>query len=656
MSQFLIRSALALLLAATVCDALAADTVTSPNPDQPSPKRVPGTRGAPAPTEPSKWLALPGDDVVSDPQARLGEAIYLRGEGLNGRLLSAAGAAGATLSGQGAACVQCHRRSGLGQVEGQLVVPPISGHALFQLQGGLTMMADTRSKKSWNSHHAPYDSASLARALRTGESIEGRALNAIMPRYDLDPEEQAGLEAYLRGLSQRWSPGITPRTITLATVFTPEIQGERRKAARDLISALVGRHNLATSPNRRHMAGATQFVLRTERQWIHRIWELQGAPDTWEAQLEAFQEREPAFALVSGVGRDWRPIDRFCARQGLPCWFPSSLLPAVDFAAGSRPDVSLHFSRGVLTEAEVVADALAQLPESGPPVREWHAAGDEVADAALQALTQRLAAAGRAAPSPAVLPGLALVQPGSSQGQLPVTPPGKLKAVARTREASAVEGSVLVCWCDAAVVRALMAAPPPARTVYVSGSLLAGATLQPARWLDPAPSAAWRAALRVVQPYASPVASAANLSTFHRWSEMVKLPIVDEALQSQVFFAFAYAGETFSEMLNNLHREYFVERGTVMLERREQLTAAAELRAAESLRSVVLRAPPSQDNGVATPMLNEMAHHEGTTVFPRLTLGVGQRFASRGAQILSIDDAGSAEGLTLATVGGWVVP
>jgi hypothetical protein len=498
-------------------------------------------------------------------------------------------------------------------------------------------MTDTRSKKSWNTHHAPYDSASLAQVLGVGQSVEGRELAAVMPRYRLDGEEQAGIEAYLRQLSRRWSPGATQRTLTIATVLTPEIQGDRRRVVQDMVHALVSRHNLATSPERRHMSGATQFVLKTERQWIHHFWELEGPPATWDAQLEAFQAREPAFALVSGAGRDWRPVDRFCARNALPCWFPSALLPDAESSPGARADLSLHFSRGVLVEAEVLADALSQQPP-GSEVRQWSAPGDEVGFAAAAVLAQRLTATGRAAPGPAPSPFLA---PGESGAPVPA------------------EDSVLVCWCGRDALSALLSHAPPARTVYVSGEMLDGATLAPDQLLAAGTVPGWHAALRVVQPYAMPEVAHANDRVFRNWLDMVKLPLVDEALQSQVFFAFAYLAETSSEMLNNLHREYLVERGTVMLERREQLTAAAEVRAAASLRAIVLKQPKGDADAAAAGVpayQSASAPHEGTTIYPRLSLGVGQRFASRGAQLLRAD-AGEGQGpIALHSDSGWVVP
>src|SRR5262245_41642891 len=41
-------------------------------------------------------------------------------------------AGGAEVSGAQSACVQCHRRSGMGMAESSLVVPPITGQFLYQ--------------------------------------------------------------------------------------------------------------------------------------------------------------------------------------------------------------------------------------------------------------------------------------------------------------------------------------------------------------------------------------------------------------------------------------------------------------------------------------------------------------------------------------------
>jgi hypothetical protein len=68
------------------------------------------------------------------------------------------------------------------------------------------------------------------------------------------------------------------------------------------------------------------------------------------------------FALISGLGGDeWAPIDAFCDRQALPCWFPSVALPPA-----AAPKYSLYFSEGAALEARVLAAYLRASAAAAP--------------------------------------------------------------------------------------------------------------------------------------------------------------------------------------------------------------------------------------------------------------------------------------------------
>lgn len=65
------------------------------------------------------------------PAGAVGESIYLRGVLGAGAPLVGIQAGGVVTSGAGAACVNCHQRSGLGSVEGRLSIPPVTGEYLL---------------------------------------------------------------------------------------------------------------------------------------------------------------------------------------------------------------------------------------------------------------------------------------------------------------------------------------------------------------------------------------------------------------------------------------------------------------------------------------------------------------------------------------------
>ena len=153
-----------------------------------------------------------------------GALIYNQGRLATGAPLTGRRAGQPPVVGSDAACANCHRPSGLGQVEGDEHVPPVAGNFLFAprgAQGVLTM--DPRVSKSFNRAHDPYTDESLMRAVRDGINSQGQPLGVLMPRYDLDETALNALAAHLRQLSTHWSPGVTGTQISLATVITPEV-------------------------------------------------------------------------------------------------------------------------------------------------------------------------------------------------------------------------------------------------------------------------------------------------------------------------------------------------------------------------------------------------------------------------------------------------
>ncbi|HUD26584.1 MAG TPA: cytochrome C, partial [Burkholderiaceae bacterium] len=154
-----------------------------------------------------------------------GERIYREGELPGGSPLHGERVGAPPVGGRDAACAQCHRRSGLGMVEGTIVIPPISGRFLFR--PGQRIRRDDAVHEG-GTHLLPtppdrpaYDEAALARAIREGIGADGRPLNYLMPRYDLDDATMGDLIAYLRRLSSGRVRGATDTVLHFATIVTP---------------------------------------------------------------------------------------------------------------------------------------------------------------------------------------------------------------------------------------------------------------------------------------------------------------------------------------------------------------------------------------------------------------------------------------------------
>ena len=135
-------------------------------------------------------------------------------------------------------------------------------------------------------------------------------------------------------------------------------------------------------------------------------------------------------------------------------------------------------------------------------------------------------------------------------------------------------------------------------------------------------------------------------------------------LQSELFFSLNLMTDTLQDMLDNLYRDYLIERtedmlgrreaGKVEQENRDRLTLGRQGRAA-----VLAEAVNGSAVGEATSPLAAqqrafgLGESGGTTVYPHLSLGPAQRFASRGAYIVRFA-AGNID--TLKAQSDWIVP
>jgi len=113
------------------------------------------------------------------------------------------------------------------------------------------------------------------------------------------------------------------------------------------------------------------------------------------------------------------------------------------------------------------------------------------------------------------------------------------------------------------------------------------------------------------------------------------LAVVDEPLQAEAFFAVNFLTDTVAGMLDNLYRDYFLERTESMLSKAEGMKSEQQARDREML-----------GKPHTLPTL-----HGSTTIYPHLGLGPGQRFASKGTYIVHFGDDGK-----LIAESGWVVP
>jgi len=573
---------------------------------------------------------------ASADEFEMGRRIYVEGRLPSGAPLTASRFGSATISGSQIACVNCHRPSGMGQVEGDIQVPPIAGNFLFANKSDKNLaVMDPRVSKSLNQAHEPYTATSLADAILRGRNNQGREMSVTMPRYSLSEPDLKSLTAYLRQLSVQWSPGVTQNNIRFATVITPDVDPMRRKVLIDMMQAIIHQKNGSTENgmkgrSRHHMTSAAEFVLGTERTWDLDVWELQGDPETWGEQLAERYRSQPVFALMSGASSStWQPVQDFCDHEKIPCWFPS-----VDLPEKTPSQYAFYFSGGVMLEANVLARYL--LGSDAPPKHLIQVYRDDrVGRAASQELENAL------------------------KGSLIKVERRELGANSATIDSFQAllkkekSGDVVVYWLRQDDIALLSKLEPVSGVNNYFSSKLANAEL------DSLP-AKWKANSHLIYLYELPAKREMNLVYFHAWLNMHKFPLIDEVMQSEVFFAMNYMTDTTAEMLNNLYRDYLVERGETMLNKREGNKSEQETRDrfylgkpgdlirkhGEFTAKEEVRLPISaQTTGTA------ISH--GTTIYPHLSLGPGQRFASKGGYIVQFANTNDNK---LIAESDWIVP
>lgn len=532
---------------------------------------------------------------VDDPQIEAGRVIYEQGILPDGTPLRALRPEGFVLEGPHAACVTCHRRSGMGSIEGSLektiLVPPVAGPLLFvpaRFHGTYLNAAHHYvPNASW--HRAltrpAYDEASLGRSLREGVDPGGEALVAPMPRYDLDAAALSALTAYMRQLTSQVAPGVGAEVLHLATIVTPDAPAGHVRSVLGVVRAWSGASQASGSPWRLH------------------VWKLTGPAQGWEAQLQDFYRRQPVFAVLSGAGGvQWTPVHRFCEHNRVACVFPS-----VE-AEPQREDgdfYSVYFSPGVSLEARLLARHLGSSTGTRQPgAKVVQVFSDASGRRAAETLATELERADRS----------------SDQRRFrPTAPAAVLEAL--------VDRDILVLWLRPSELAQLVAVLPdgPAPRLVVLSSLLAPPEATP---LPPA----WKARVSYVSLF-DDLGLQGEIARLRleRWLERAGL--ADDG--SRRLQADAYAAcYLFSQALGEI-RNQEVRRPEITLSREHLL---------ETLETLVNKY--SDGTRLVDPD-SHVAH------YGRMSLGPRQRFAVRGGILLRYATPASDK---LVPASGRIVP
>ncbi len=487
-------------------------------------------------------LSAPAGAAGEHPDAA-GEAIYRSGVLPTGAQLVGKRTTGLSTVGREAACVNCHRRSGLGMREGRQIIPPVAGRYLFYPRSHPGNDLDLPFVDTMRADRDPYTEATLARAIRDGVGVDGKPLGVLMPRFAMDDAAMSDLIAYLRTLAPKAVPGVKDSVLNFATIFTPDAAPAARKGVLDVLQQFFADKNNHTRAESPRLRSSRRLGFMVNRHWELHVWQLEGRPETWEAQLRAKLAAEPVFAVISGLGgKTWAPVHCFWETESLPCLFP-----AVDLPVDSENDFDdVYFSKGVLLEAGLIARELQaqEEPAGARRVLQVYRA-DDVGGEAARALAASLDAAPDATEIKIVDRSLA----GAA---------GKQELRGAVRDAKA--GDVLVLWLRPADIAALGPLPDGVSRVYMSGRM---------GGLEQAPlPAAWRSVTHMAYPFDLPDHRRAQVDYPLGWFRIRHIPVVDLQAQADAYLACIILSDTINHMSDTFQRDYLVERVGEGLEHR----------------------------------------------------------------------------------------
>jgi hypothetical protein len=460
-----------------------------------------------------------------------GYAIYREGTLASGKPLKGVREHGLKMEGAAAACVNCHRRSGLGTNEGRITIPPITGKYLFH-PGERSMPEDAMPAGSQPSlRHERYTEETLARAIRQGIDADGRPLSFLMPRFALGDADMAALISYLKSLSSGRVPGVGDQYLEFATIFPPDADPATRQGTIDVLSHFFSNKNDFERLHDPPLVAKRRIHYRVTRKWRLHVWDLKGGPETWDQQLQQHLRQEPVFAAISGGGgREWGPVHRFCEREQLPCLFPNVELPVVD----EKDFYSVYYNRGVLLEADLIAHKFSDPAATAGRVVQIYRRGD-IGEQAAQALAQSASAKSA----------------GRSWAESPIAEQGK-EADVKAALALIRPGDVVVLWLRSEDLRALPDAPPTGVTRVMVSGLMGG--------LEHAPlPSAWRSVALMAYPFELPEKRAVLLNYPLGWFRIQKIPVVDERAQVDAYIACQIMSEAIGHAYGEFVRDYVLE-------------------------------------------------------------------------------------------------
>lgn len=530
----------------------------------------------------------------------IGKRIYEEGILPSGQALRAVTLGDVVVEGTQVNCAGCLRRSGFAGGEEAVYVPHITGPALFMEREVIRaelfrkLFQDTHSETTAarvrNARYRPaYSDETLATAIRHGVDPTGRKLELLMPRYQLSDEDMGHLVAYLKSLFSEPAPGVDESTIHFATVVTEGVPDAKRRAMIEVLNAYVQRKNADTQGKLQHRGSSPLYQD-----------EFQGAFRKWKLHVWDLRGRPETWGNQLEAYYRGQPVFALLSGMSNGSWLPvhdfcertklPCLFPHVDLPAVTANDgYTVYFSKGLTVEAQALARHLRDSVPGVNTERIVQVYRDEDRGRVL-AEALRSALEGSALPN---------VSDQIISGNQPLTAAYWKNLVEHKQP------SVLVLWLEAQDLEVLAtSALDNIRQVYLSHGLL--------RAIPTVESAELREKIYMTYQFSLPGNEVPLIYRVRAWMRSRNVELTSEPIQLNTYFALSVTDHALVHLVEDFSRDYLIE-------------------------SIEHETEKSLNPGV----------------FPHLSLGPGQRYASKGSYIVKLAATTSA---AMEPVGDWIVP
>ncbi len=507
----------------------------------------------------------------------LGERMYREGILPSGEPMRAFVSEDIEVDGSMFSCESCHLRSGLGSIEGTVITLPTSGGWLYKPLVGAEMNPVSQSRVPDRLDPPPFRDAytdrTVARAIWTGKDPNDRVMSWVMPRYRISTDDMAILVYYLKHLSAEWSPGVDDTTIRFATVIAGDVEQTRRDAMLQALQVHVRDRNSQSRHDERR---------------------AKGAPFYKEEKFVPYRRYSLAVWELSGAPETWgaqledhyaeAPVFALLGGISSGPWDPvhefaerheiPSLFPITDLPVVSESDwYTLYFSKGDYQEGEAAAKFLRRAEQLARNIEVVQVYRGTDAGRAFARGFREMRAAMDAAPP----------------NDLELAPDVSLDGAFWEELVVEHAGAVLALWLEPSDLDGIgrLADAPRPPMVFVPGTLLGDD-------LAAIPDAV-RDIVYVTHPHSFPEDETRSRLATTAWLQARGLEVTHFDIQSKMYFLGWTLAGMVKMMRDEFYRDHFLEKADMM---RDQYYSIA--------------------------------------VYPRLSFGPGQRYASKGCYLAQV--------------------